>query len=183
MAVKNLRELFIDELKDVCDAETRLTKALPKLAKAASSKQLVKAFQDHLKQTEGHLKRVENILESLEGSAAKKTCKAMVGLLAEGAELMNEGAPPELKDLMLIAAAQKVEHYEIATYGTLCAWGRELGEDKAVKQLEAILGEESAADALLTQIALPLTASCNEMDEEEDEEVMTTGRRGNSKRR
>ncbi len=183
MAVKNLRELFIDELKDVCDAETRLTKALPKLAKAASSKQLVKAFQDHLKQTEGHLKRVENILESLEGSAAKKTCKAMVGLLAEGAELMNEGAPPELKDLMLIAAAQKVEHYEIATYGTLCAWARELGEDKAVKQLEAILGEESAADALLTQIALPLTASCNEMDEEEDEEVMTTGRRGNSKRR
>lgn len=176
MPASNLRELFIEELKDVCDAERRLTKALPKMAKAANSEDLVTAFEEHLEQTEKHLTRVETVLSSLEASAAKKTCKAMVGLLAEGEEMMKEEAPPEVKDVMLIAAAQKVEHYEIATYRSLCTWALELGEDKALKLLEVNLKEESAADERLTKLALPLVAESNALETDDETEVPTTRR-------
>ena len=162
MSAKNLRELFIEELKDVCDAERRLVTA-------AHAPKLVTAFEGHLKQTEGHLSRVEGILESLGASATRKTCKAMVGLLEEGDELMKEDAPPEIKDIMLIAAAQKVEHYEMATYRTLRTWGQELGEEKLVKLLEINLNEESAADERLSKLALPLVVEANDLEGDEKE--------------
>ena len=173
MSANSLRELFIEELKDVVDAERRLTKALPKMAKTATSEELVTAFEEHLKQTEEHVTRVETVLSSLQATAARKTCKAMVGLLAEGDEMMKEEAPSEIKDVMLIAAAQKVEHYEIATYRSLCTWARELGEDKAVKLLEINLKEESAADERLTKLALPLTAESNGFDSDDESEAPT----------
>ena len=156
MAIRSLRDLFIDELKDVADAERRLTKALPKMSKTAQSAALARAFDDHLEQTVEHLHRVEEILDSLDAGPGRKTCKAMVGLLAEGDELAHEKAPDSLKDIMLIAAAQKVEHYEMATYGCLRTWAELLGEQEASRLLQATLDEEGETDHRLTEIAQTL---------------------------
>jgi len=169
MASKTLRDLFISELKDTYDAEHRLTKALPKLIKAASSEALVSAFEAHLEQTEEHIERLDRVFKMFDVTPARKTCKAMLGLLAEGEELMQEHGVEGMRDAALIAAAQKVEHYEMATYGCLRTWAQVMGEKKAQDLLQQTLDEEGATDEGLTTIALMLNAEAlEEGDEEED---------------
>jgi ferritin-like metal-binding protein YciE len=175
---KTLKELFITELNDMLDAETRLTKALPKLAKAAYSEELTTAFTDHLKQTQGHLERLKQVMESMGETPKRRTCKAMVGLLEEAQELMDEDGPPSVKDAGLIAAAQKVEHYEMATYGCLRTWAELLGEADAAKTLQGTLEEEGKADKLLTQVAEGLVLDTDDDDEDEEPEKVQAGRSG-----
>ncbi|CAE7242805.1 ferritin-like domain-containing protein [Botrimarina mediterranea] len=158
MSMETLADAFHDELRDVLSAERQLTKALPKMVKNATSPQLKKAFESHLAETETHVERVEQAFEETGKSARAKTCEAMKGLLKEGEELMEEEAAPEVKDALLIAAAQKVEHYEIATYGTLCTWAEALGYKKALKLLKQNIAQEEAADKKLSQIAEKVNA-------------------------
>jgi ferritin-like metal-binding protein YciE len=153
MELDSLKNLFIDQLKDLKDAETQLTKALPKMAKAASSAELQRAFEEHLAQTKTHVQRVEQVLEEINGNSRGKKCKAMEGLIEEGSELMKEDADPEVMDAGLIAAAQKVEHYEIASYGTARTYANLLGFNKAAQTLQQTLDEEGQTDKKLTQIA------------------------------
>src|SRR5215211_6847424 len=155
MAAKmaTLEDLYTDLLKDLYSAEKQLVKALPKLAKNAQSPDLQKAFQEHLKQTEGHVERIERIFTDLGGSPRGKKCVGMEGLVEEGNELLQEDAEPDVLDAGLIAAAQKVEHYEIAGYGTARAWAQRLGYDKAARLLQQTLEEESLANEKLTKIA------------------------------
>jgi ferritin-like metal-binding protein YciE len=153
MELSTLRELFIDELKDVYSAEKQITAALPKMIKGAENSKLASALQDHLRVTEGHVERLDQILQSLGKKSGGKKCHGMEGLLEEGSELLKEKGEPEVLDAGIIAAAQKVEHYEIATYGTLATWAEILGESEAQALLEQTLGEEKEADQLLSQIA------------------------------
>lgn len=153
MALDSLADAFYDELRDVLSAEKQLTKALPKMAKKASSPDLKKAFDDHLKETERHVERVEKAFEETGKAARAKTCEAMKGLIEEGEELMKEDGEPAVKDAVMIAAAQKVEHYEIATYGTLCTWAERLGYSNALELLKQNCDEEEAADKKLSQLA------------------------------
>ena len=152
-AAKQLEDLFEDGLKDIYWAEKALTKALPKMAKNASSPELKKAITDHLVQTNEHITRLEKIFSSLEKKAVAKKCDAMEGLLKEGQSIMEETAPGAVRDAGIIGAAQKVEHYEIATYGTLAAFAKVLGEKEALKYLLKTLEEEKKCDELLTSIA------------------------------
>jgi len=153
MAMQTLNDLFEDELKDIYSAEKQLVKALPKMAKAATSDDLRSGFEEHLEQTKGHVERIERVFELLEKTARAKKCKAMEGLIEEGSELMEEKAEPEVMDAALIAAAQKVEHYEIATYGTLVTWAKQLGLEEAAGLLQDTLDEEKDTDMKLTQLA------------------------------
>jgi len=153
MALSTLQDLFIHELKDVYSAEKQLLRALPKMAKAASSEELRAGFEQHLEETRGQIERLEQIFESLEASTRGPKCEAMAGLIEEGASLMEEDAEDAVMDAGLIAAAQKVEHYEIATYGTLVTWARHLGHEDAVELLEQNLEEEKATDVKLTELA------------------------------
>lgn len=157
--MKTLQDLFFNELSDIYDAERRIVKALPKMAKAATSAPLKKAFEDHLKQTEAHAKKVEEIFECFDRKAKAKTCEATVGLLKEGDEMAAffEGSPAI--NAALIATAQKVEHYEMATYGCLHEWANLLGNKKAAKLIQEILNEEGATNKELTALA---RASSNE---------------------
>jgi ferritin-like metal-binding protein YciE len=172
MTQKSVKDLLIEELKDIYDAEHRLTKALPKLAKTATSEELGGAFEDHLKETLVHVARLEEVFQVLGETPKRKTCKAMVGLLEEGKEIMEEEALDNIKDLGLIAAAQKVEHYEIATYGCLRTWAEMLDEQKAVKLFQRTLDEESAADEKLSEIANSIEP---EAIDDEDEAMATVG--------
>jgi ferritin-like metal-binding protein YciE len=153
MKLESLHDLFVDELKDLYNAEHQLLKALPRMAKAASSSQLGKAFTDHLEETKGHVDRLEKVFKELDASPKGKTCKAMEGLLKEGEEVMDEDADPSVKDAALIAAAQRVEHYEMAGYGCVRTFARLLGFEKAARLLQATLDEEDAADHRLTKLA------------------------------
>jgi ferritin-like metal-binding protein YciE len=153
MELKNLEDLFIDVLKDTYDAEHQITKALPKMVKAANNKQLATSFEKHLAQTEEHIKRLETVFESQGKKPARKACKGMQGLLEEGTEIMKEKGEPEVLDAGLIAAAQKVEHYEISAYGTLISYANLLGWKDVVKTLQATLDEEKTADQNLTKLA------------------------------
>lgn len=148
-----LHELFLDELADILNAERQLTKALPKMAKAAKSEELTAAFKSHLAETENQITRLEQVFASLDEPVKSKECKAMKGLLEEGKDLMEEMKDSSALDAALIAAAQKVEHYEIASYGTVCAWAEKMGHDEAVELLTATLDEEKLADEKLTAIA------------------------------
>jgi ferritin-like metal-binding protein YciE len=148
-----LEDLYTDILKDLYSAEKQLVKALPKMAKNAESPDLQKAFQEHLKQTEGHVERIERIFSELDGSPRGKKCVGMEGLIEEGNEIMQEDAEPDVLDAGMIAAAQKVEHYEIASYGTARAWAQRLGYDQAARLLQETLEEESMANEKLTKIA------------------------------
>ena len=180
MALKNLKSLFTDELKDIYDAEHRITKALPKLIKAATSRQLSEALQSHLRETEEHVSRLEQIFEECGDTATKKTCQAMVGLLKEGDELLDEKGPESVRDAAIIAAAQKVEHYEMATYGCLRDWARLLGLDEATRLLQTTLDEEGRADKKLTECAKSLNVEAvTGMDE--DEEVTAEDEDGNAR--
>ena len=148
-----LSELFLDELAAILNAETQLTQALPKMAKAAVSDELVEAFRSHLEQTKNHVNRLEEVFASLGEKVRTKTCPAMKGLIEEGEDMMNEFEDSSALDAGLIAGAQKVEHYEIAAYGTLKTWAEQMGHTHAAELFQATLEEEQAADAKLSQIA------------------------------
>lgn len=148
-----LHELFLDELADILSAEQQLTSALPKMAEAAASVDLTAAFKSHLTETQHQITRLEQVFACLDEPVKSKECKAMKGLLEEGKDLMQDLKGSSALDAALIAAAQKVEHYEIASYGTVCAWAAKMGHDKALELLNATLEEEKAADEMLTKIA------------------------------
>ena len=150
---KSLEELFISALKDLFSAENQLIKALPKMAKTAQSDQLREGFEKHWQQTQEHADRLNQILTGLDASPRGKKCKAMEGLIEEGKELMNEDADPAVIDAGLIAAAQKVEHYEIASYGTVRTWAQVLGHHEAVDLLQQTLDEEKETDEKLSHLA------------------------------
>ena len=149
----DLHELFLDELADLYSAEQQLTKALPKMAKACESEELREALEQHLEETEEHLSRLEQVAESLDETLKKKTCKAMKGLIEEADEIVKEQKDSSALDAGIIAACQKVEHYEIASYGTVCAWAEQMGHDDALKLLRQTEEEEADADEKLTEIA------------------------------
>jgi ferritin-like metal-binding protein YciE len=151
--LSSLNDLLIEELKDLYDAEHQLTEALPKMAKAANNPQLKNAFTAHLSETQGHIKRLESVFNLLGAKPARKTCKAMKGLVEEGSEVIKEEAAPDVKDAALIGAAQKVEHYEMAGYGTLRTFALTLGFDEVANLLQENLEQEGEADRKLTMIA------------------------------
>jgi ferritin-like metal-binding protein YciE len=153
MAINSLQDLLAEQLRDIYSAETQLLKALPKMAQAARSPELKEAFTSHLEETRGHVDRLNQIFERLGIDAGAKKCKAMEGLLAEGEETIAEDAPPMVHDAALIAAAQRVEHYEIAAYGCVRTFATLLGDDETASLLEETLEEEEDADYKLTEIA------------------------------
>jgi ferritin-like metal-binding protein YciE len=153
MKLKTLQDLFHHELKDLYSAENQLVKALPKMAKAATHEDLRAGFETHLAETEGHVARLEKIAEALDLKLGGHKCKAMEGLIEEGAELISEDADDNVRDVGLIGSAQRVEHYEIAGYGTARALATLLGHDDAAKLLTETLDEEKATDQKLTELA------------------------------
>jgi ferritin-like metal-binding protein YciE len=155
MAVKlmSLQDLFVDQLRDVLYAEKQINKALPKMAKNASSKELATALTTHLKETEGQIERLEQVFALLDLAARGKKCEAILGLIDEGKALMEEEAEPAVLDAGIIAAGQKVEHYEIASYGCLVTWAGQLGHTEAARLLQQTLDEEKQADVKLTDLA------------------------------
>ncbi len=153
MKFNNLHDLFVEQLRDMYDAEQRLVKALPKMAKAASCAELRAGFEQHLEQTKNHVTRLEQVFAQMGEKAKTETCPAMKGLIEEGDDIAGAGGCDEARDAGLIAAAQKVEHYEIASYGTLCTWAQQLGQHSAFDLLHQTLEEEKATDEKLTQMA------------------------------
>lgn len=154
MSISSLEELFIHELSDIYSAEKQLSKALPAMARAATNPNLIDAFKTHLEETRGQIERIDQVVESIEGLRLKRIkCHAMEGLVEEGKELIDSVEKDEVLDAGLIGAAQKVEHYEIATYGTLTALAKKLGYTAAAKLLHETLEEEKSTDEKLTQIA------------------------------
>ena len=173
--MSQLRETFIEELKDLYDAEKQLTKALPKMAKAAESQELRDGFETHLEETQQHIERLEQVFEQFDETPKGKRCKGMAGLIEEGEELIKE----EEGDAGLISAAQKAEHYEIAAYGSLVSWAKLLGENEAAELLGQTLDEEKQTDEKLTEIAessINVEESQGESDQEE--QTSTRGRLG-----
>ena len=153
MADGTLHDAFLDELRDAYDAEKQLTKALPKLAKAASSTELRTAFENHLQETRGHVDRLERVFESLDEKIRGKHCDGIAGIIEEGKGVMEEDFDEATMDACLIAAGQRAEHYEMAAYGTLVAWARGMGHVEAADLLQQTLDEEKAADKKLTKLA------------------------------
>jgi ferritin-like metal-binding protein YciE len=153
MSDEGLKELYVDELKDIYNAENQLVKALPKLAKAAASDELRQGFAEHLQQTKGHVARLEQIFEMLKESPRGKKCSGMEGLVEEGSEVLKEGLEGAVLDAALIGAAQRVEHYEIAAYGTVIAFAQTLGESDQATLLEETLLEEKQTDEKLTELS------------------------------
>ena len=169
MNTKTLKDLFLDELADMYDAEKRIVKALPKMAKAATCTDLKGAIENHLKETEGHVKKLELVFQAFGEKAAGKTCEATKGLLEEGDEIAAEFKDSPAINAALISAAQKVEHYEMASYGCLHEWAGLLGNPKAAEILEEILDEEKAANEGLTKLAVAKSneeALCKSCDKE-----------------
>lgn len=152
-AAQGLRELFTDELKDIYWAEKALTKAIPKMIKNATASDLRNALSGHLEVTKEHVKRLEKVFASIDEKAVAKKCEAMAGLMKEAEEIMKDTSKGMVRDAGIILAAQKVEHYEIATYGTLCSFAKTLGENNAGDLLHQTLNEEKEADEKLTKIA------------------------------
>ena len=153
MEMESLQDLMIEELKDIYNAENQLLKAMPRMAKKAKSQQLKAAFETHMKETEGQVKRLEQVFEALGEKAKGKKCHAMEGLLEEAKEMMGEDMEADVMDAALIAAAQKVEHYEIASYGTVRTYAQLLGNKEAARLLQQTLDEEGKTDKLLTEMA------------------------------
>lgn len=202
MALESLHDLMVHELKDLYSAERQLVQALPKMAKAATSPELQEAFTQHLEETKEHVSRLEQVLEALGESTRGPKCKGMEGIIEEGKSLLEEDADEAVLDAGMIAAAQRVEHYEIAAYGCVCEYARVLGHDDAVALLQQTLDEEQQANEKLTTIAegglnaLAEQGDADEDEEGEDEEGAASatsrsgrstskagGRSGNSKRR
>src|SRR6516164_4090100 len=180
MPNQGLKELYLDDLKDLYSAENQLVKALPKMAKASSSDELRQGFEEHLEQTRGHVQRLEQIFESLGESPKGKKCMGMEGLIKEGGEVINEDFDDNVMDAALIGAAQRVEHYEIGAYGTVAEFARLLGKDEQVSLLEETLPEEKETDEKLTTLAKEINLQANgqgaeaDADEEQEEEPSAT---------
>ena len=153
MPKDSLRELYVDELRDLYSAETQLVKALPKMAKASSNNQMRQCFEEHLRQTSEQVSRLEQIFEQLGEKPSGKKCVGMEGLIKEGSQTMNEGFSGQVTDAGLIAAAQRVEHYEIASYGTVRSFAELLGETEHISLLEQTLNEQKNTDEKLTRLA------------------------------
>ena len=182
--MKTLKDLFMDELADMYDAERRIVKALPKMAKAATCSDLKAAIHSHLKETEGHVKKLQQVFQCFGEKAKGKTCEATVGLLAEGDEIAADFKGSPAINAALISAAQKVEHYEMASYGCLHEWAGLLGNKEAAGLLQEILDEEKAANESLTKLAL---AKCNqealeESDQKGSQDEATSERPANPRR-
>ena len=176
MKLDTLKKLYIEELRDVYSAEQQLVKALPKMAKGASSGELREAIETHLEETKGQIERLEQIFEGLDESPKGKTCQAMKGLIEEGSEILDEKGEESVLDAGIIAAAQKVEHYEIATYGTLRTWADLLNQDEAAGLLQDTLDEEGEADKKLNELAEEIV-NPEALLESEEEEAAVSGRR------
>jgi ferritin-like metal-binding protein YciE len=176
MKLDTLKKLYVEELRDVYNAEQQLVKALPKMAKAASSDELREAFETHLDETKGHVERLEQIFEGLDETPKGKTCQAMKGLIEEGSEILDEKGEDSVLDAGIIAAAQKVEHYEMATYGTLRTWADLLNQDEAADLLQETLDEEGEADKKLNELAEEIV-NPEALLEGEKEEAAVGGRR------
>lgn len=157
--LKSLHDLLVHSVKDLYSAETQLVKALPKMAKAATDPKLVEGFKAHLEETKEHVSRLEKVAELLDASPRGVSCKAMKGLVEEGEETIEEEAEPAIKDLALISAAQKVEHYEIAGYGSAVALAKSIGNTEAAALLQTTLDEEGTTDKKLTALANKIAAS------------------------
>ena len=153
MKLNSLRDLYIAELKDLYDAENRIVKALPKMAEAASSPDLRSAFEEHLQQTQGHVDRLEQVFRKLDETPKGDKCKGIVGIIDEGEDMMDKDAAPAVSDAALIASAQRVEHYEIAAYGTVRTFARRLGYEDQAQLLNQTLQEEGDTDKKLTSLA------------------------------
>jgi ferritin-like metal-binding protein YciE len=183
MASGTLHDAFIDELKDTYDAEKQLVKALPKMAKAAASPQLRAAFEAHLAETREQVNRLEQVFESLDEKVRGKHCEGIAGIIEEAKGMMEEDFDDETMDAVLIASAQRAEHYEIAAYGTLVAWARAMGHTEAADLLEETLNEEKGADEKLTTLAEgginqeAAQGAHGDQDEEEDEEEAPRSRK------
>jgi ferritin-like metal-binding protein YciE len=184
-----LHDAFIDELRDTYDAERQLTKALPKLAKAASNPQLREAFETHLQETQGQVERLEQVFASIGEKVRGKHCDGIAGIIEEGKSIMGEEFDDATMDACLIAAGQRAEHYEMAAYGTLVAWARAMGHEEAADLLQETLEEEKAADEKLTELAegginetAAESAHGEEEEEEEEEEPVAAAPSGARKR-
>lgn len=164
-----LMEVYVDELKDLYDAENRLVKALPKVAKAAASETLRAAVEEHLEQTRGHVDRLKEIFDNMGEKPTGKKCAGMMGILKEGEEIMDEDYEGEVMDAALISAAQRVEHYEIAAYGCVRTWADLLGENEASALLDKTLEEEKETDEKLTQLAEKINVQAKEEGSESEE--------------
>ncbi len=160
MKLTTLENLFVEELKDLYDGEKQITKALPRMAKAASSRELTTAFERHLEQTKEHVERLERVFDELGKSPGRKKCEGIAGLVEEGKEVMKNsvGADPAVRDAALIASAQRIEHYEMAGYGTVRTWAEQLGLSAAARLLQQTLDEEKTADKKLSEIANTVNA-------------------------
>lgn len=170
-AAEGLRELFVDSLKDIYWAEKALLKALPKMAKNATTQVLIDGINEHITVTEEQVARLERVFEIVGKKAVAKKCEAMDGLIKEGQDIMESTEPGAVRDAGIIAASQKIEHYEIATYGTLCAFAKTLGEEEAGALLHETLEEEKQADLTLTEAAYnSINFEANEADEDDSEE-------------
>ncbi len=177
MRKDSLRQLYVDELKDLYSAETQMVKTLPKLAKASSSADLRRAFEEHLRQTSDQVSRLEQIFRTLDEKPTGKKCLGMEGLVKEGAETMHEQYGDALMDAALIGAAQRVEHYEIAGYGTVRAFAELLGESDHVSLIEQTLAEEKQADQTLTQLAEQINSQADRGETETTGQQRGTGKR------
>ena len=153
MQMESLQDLLVEEMRDIYNAEKQFLKAAPKMAKKASSPQLKKAFETHMRETEGQVQRLEKIFEKLGKKPTGKKCAAMEGLIEEGKEMMGEDMEEDTMDAALISVAQKVEHYEIASYGTVRTWAQAVGDEQTAKLLQQTLDEEAKTDKLLTELA------------------------------
>jgi ferritin-like metal-binding protein YciE len=179
MEITNLKGLLVEELKDIYSAENQLLKAMPRMARKASHPELKEAFELHLTETQGQVERLNQVFEQLGEKAGGKTCKAMKGLLEEAKEMMGEDMDDDSMDAALISAAQKVEHYEIASYGTVRSWAKLLKETEIMRLLQETLDEEGATDKKLTRLAV---SSVNlEAAQEDEDEMAGAGSSGNGR--
>lgn len=179
----SIRQLYIDELRDLYNAETQLVKALPKMAKASSNAELRQGFEEHLRQTSEHVSRLEQIFEMLNEKPTGKKCLGMDGLVKEGAETMKEQYEPAVLDAAIIGAAQRVEHYEIAGYGTVRSFAQLLGEDEHVSLLEQTLEEEKQTDQKLTELAEEINRQATGAENVNTQEVEQSKSNGGKPRR
>ena len=185
---ETLHDAFIEELRDMYDAEKQLVKALPKLAKAAASEDLRTAFESHLEETRGHVERLDQVFGTLDEKPKGKHCEGIAGIIEEGSAVIQQGFEDATMDACLIAAGQRAEHYEMAVYGTLVAWARAMGHDDAAELLQETLDEEKAADEKLSTLAESgineeAAEAAHPDQDEEEEAAMTPVRRSGSSRK
>jgi ferritin-like metal-binding protein YciE len=180
MSQETLRELFVEQVMDLYDAEQQLVKALPKLAKAAATPELEEAIRNHLTETQNQVSRLEQVFQTLNKNAKGKTCKAMMGLIEEGGEAIKQEDQGPMRDLAIIAGAQRVEHYEISAYGTCRTLAERLGLESAVELLQETEDEESEADSKLSDVAEKIYDSLEEKEDDEERQTVSSNRSGSA---